>query len=102
LLLLDEPTSALDPEHVKGLLALIEEVVADGRLSVVCVTHEVGFARRLADRVTFLAAGTIVEEGPPGEMLARPASERVRAFLAAHRHGRDLLAATSPAHAQLG
>ena len=102
LLLLDEPTSALDPEHVKGLLALIEEVVADGRLSVVCVTHEVGFARRLADRVAFLAAGAIIEEGPPGEVLGRPASERLRAFLAAHQHGRDLLGAAPPAHAQLG
>ena len=82
LLLLDEPTSALDPELVKGLLMLIEDVVAAGNLTVICVTHELGFARRLADRAVFLAAGRIVEEGPPADLLARPASERLRAFLA--------------------
>jgi ABC-type polar amino acid transport system ATPase subunit len=102
LLLLDEPTSALDPEHVKGLLALIEELVADSGLSVVCVTHEVGFARRLADRVVFLAAGTIIEAGPPVDVLSRPASERVRAFLAAHQQGRRLLDTAPAAHAELG
>jgi ABC-type polar amino acid transport system ATPase subunit len=87
LLLLDEPTSALDPELVKGVLLLIEEIVAASNLTVVCVTHELGFARRLADRAVFLAAGRIVEEGLPADLLDRPGSERLRAFLRTRRYG---------------
>jgi len=102
LLLLDEPTSALDPEHVKGLLALIEGVAADNRLSVNCVTHELGFARRLADRVAFVAAGSILEEGPPIQVLGSPSSGRARDFLAAHQNGRHLLVADGRAGPDLG
>jgi len=80
-LLLDEPTSALDPELVQSVLALIERLCAAGGRTVLCVTHELGFARRLADRVVFMDAGRIVEEGPPGELFTRPRSERLRRFL---------------------
>ena len=99
LLLLDEPTSALDPELVKGLLDLIAEIVRGGDLTVVCVTHELGFARRLADRAIFLAAGAVVEEGPPSDLLAKPRTERLRSFLVARDYGRISGAA---ADAELG
>ena len=71
ILLLDEPTSALDPELVSSVLDLIERIAATG-LTIVCVTHELGFARRLADRAVFLEDGVIVEQGPPGDMFSAP------------------------------
>jgi ABC-type polar amino acid transport system ATPase subunit len=69
LLLLDEPTSALDPELVQGLLDLVRGIVAEDGLTLVCVTHEMGFARRLADRAVFLGGGKVLAEGDPAEVL---------------------------------
>lgn len=79
-LLLDEPTSALDPELVQGFLELLRRVVSPS-LTVVCATHELGLARRLAQRIAFMAEGRIVEEGPAAQLLERPSSERLKAFL---------------------
>jgi polar amino acid transport system ATP-binding protein len=81
LMLFDEPTSALDPELVDEVLAVMRGLAADG-MTMIVVTHEMGFARDVAQRVVFMAGGVIVEQGPPGELLARPRHERTRAFLA--------------------
>ncbi len=81
LMLFDEPTSALDPELVDEVLAVMRALAADG-MTMIVVTHEMGFARDVAQRVVFMDAGVIVEQGPPGELLARPRHERTRAFLA--------------------
>jgi polar amino acid transport system ATP-binding protein len=78
--LLDEPTSALDPEMTAEVLELIEELKAEGR-DLLLVTHEMGFARRLADRVALLAGGKIAEIGPPEQLFAAPESEATRNFL---------------------
>lgn len=80
LLLFDEPTSALDPELVGEVLTVIRELADEGR-SMVLVTHEIGFAREVADRVIFMDGGVIVEEGHPKEILARPQSARLQQFL---------------------
>ncbi|GMA31676.1 amino acid ABC transporter ATP-binding protein [Litorihabitans aurantiacus] len=79
-LLFDEPTSALDPETVGEVLAVIRDLAAEGRTMVV-VTHEVRFARDVADHVVFLDGGVVVEQGPPGQVLVEPRHERTRAFL---------------------
>ena len=79
-ILFDEPTSALDPELVGEVLAVIKELARDGATLVV-VTHEVGFAREVADTVVFLDGGRVVEQGPPGQVIDRPAHARTRAFL---------------------
>jgi polar amino acid transport system ATP-binding protein len=79
-LLLDEPTSALDPRLVGEVLAVVGEVAAAGQTMVV-VTHEIGFARRVASRVVVLAGGRIVESGPPAEVLDRPRVADTRALL---------------------
>ncbi|MGW1914541.1 amino acid ABC transporter ATP-binding protein [Streptomyces sp. NPDC002076] len=81
LLLFDEPTSALDPELVGEVLDVIRDLAARGTTMIV-VTHEIAFAREVADTVVFMADGRIVEQGPPGEVLDRPRHERTRAFLA--------------------
>jgi polar amino acid transport system ATP-binding protein len=78
--LLDEPTSALDPEMTAEVLELIEELKEEGR-DLLLVTHEMGFARRLADRVALLADGGIAEFGPPEQVFDAPRSEAARAFL---------------------
>ena len=78
--LLDEPTSALDPEMTAEVLELIEELKNEGR-DLLLVTHEMGFARELADRVALLAEGRIAEIGPPEQLFANPQSEATRAFL---------------------
>lgn len=80
LMLFDEPTSALDPELVGEVLKVIEELASEGT-SMVLVTHEVRFARQVADHVIFLGNGTVVEEGPAREVIDRPKHERLRAFL---------------------
>jgi polar amino acid transport system ATP-binding protein len=80
LLLFDEPTSALDPELVGEVLKVIQELAEEGR-SMVLVTHEIRFAREVADFVIFIDAGVVVEEGPPVEVLAQPRHERTRRFL---------------------
>ena len=79
-ILFDEPTSALDPELVGEVLAVIKDLATSGT-TLVIVTHEVGFAREIADRVVFIDGGRIVEQGPPSEVLDRPRHERTRDFL---------------------
>ncbi|MGW2615886.1 amino acid ABC transporter ATP-binding protein [Streptomyces sp. NPDC001500] len=79
-ILFDEPTSALDPELVGEVLAVIRDLATSGT-TLVIVTHEVGFAREVADQVVFMDGGRIVEQGPPGEVLDRPRHERTRDFL---------------------
>jgi len=85
LLLFDEPTSALDPELIGEVLRVIQELADEGR-SMVLVTHEVRFARGVADEVVFMNDGVIVEQGPPSEVLERPRHERTRAFLGQLAH----------------
>ena len=79
-LLFDEPTSALDPEMVNEVLDVMISLAKDG-MTMVVVTHEMGFARRAADRVVFMDAGRIVEENTPGEFFDNPQSDRAQAFL---------------------
>ena len=81
LLLLDEPTSALDPEMTAEVLDAILELRAEGR-DFILVTHEMGFARQVADEVAFLAEGRILEHAPPGELFAQPQTAQCRGFLA--------------------
>ncbi|MFI8438792.1 amino acid ABC transporter ATP-binding protein [Streptomyces sp. NPDC079020] len=80
LLLFDEPTSALDPELVGEVLDVIKDLAHRGTTMIV-VTHEIGFAREVADTVVFMDEGRIVEQGPPADVLDRPVQERTRAFL---------------------
>ncbi|MBB5779504.1 amino acid ABC transporter ATP-binding protein [Nonomuraea jabiensis] len=80
LMLFDEPTSALDPELVGEVLATMKGLAEDG-LTMIVVTHEIGFAREVADRVVFMDGGVVVESGTPKEVLDNPASPRTRAFL---------------------
>ncbi|MGW5473142.1 amino acid ABC transporter ATP-binding protein [Streptomyces chartreusis] len=79
-LLFDEPTSALDPELVGEVLAVIEDLAGTGTTMIV-VTHEIGFAREVADSVVFMDGGVVVEQGPPADVLDNPRQERTRAFL---------------------
>ena len=79
-LLLDEVTAALDPELIGGVLAVIRDLKAPG-MTMVIVTHEMGFARDSADRVCFLDAGRIVEQGPPEQLFSAPQEPRTRQFL---------------------
>jgi len=80
LMLFDEPTSALDPELVGEVLKVIHELADEGR-SMVLVTHEIRFARDVADWVMFMGDGTIVEEGPPDNIIGNPQHDRTRSFL---------------------
>jgi polar amino acid transport system ATP-binding protein len=80
LMLFDEATSALDPELIGEVLRVIRQLAEEGR-TMIMVTHEIQFAAEVSDRVIFMDGGTIVEEGPPGEVLARPSRQRTRAFL---------------------
>ncbi len=80
IMLFDEPTSALDPEMVGEVLQVMKDLAADG-MTMVIVTHEMGFAREVADRVLFMDGGYIVEEGPPQELLLRPKEKRTIDFL---------------------
>ena len=81
LMLFDEPTSALDPELVGEVLAVIADL-AEAGMTMVVVTHEMAFARQVADTVVFLDEGQVVESGPPGELLVNPRHARTREFLA--------------------
>jgi polar amino acid transport system ATP-binding protein len=81
LMLFDEPTSSLDPELVGEVLDAMKALVSDG-MTMIVVTHEMGFAREAADRIIFMADGTIREVGPPSQLLTAPSDERTRAFLA--------------------
>jgi polar amino acid transport system ATP-binding protein len=80
LMLFDEPTSALDPELVGEVLEVMKGLAKDG-MTMIVVTHEMGFAREVGDMVVFIDDGVIVEAGPPRDLLARPRQERTRAFL---------------------
>lgn len=79
-LLLDEVTAALDPELIGGVLKIIKDLKTQG-MTMMIVTHEMGFARDVADRVCFLEGGQILEAGPPGKILAQPENPRTRQFL---------------------
>ena len=80
LMLFDEPTSALDPELVGEVLDVMKQLAADG-MTMMVVTHEMGFAREVGDALAFMDGGVIVEEGPPRDMLANPQHNRTKAFL---------------------
>lgn len=80
IMLFDEPTSALDPEMIKEVLDVMTELAGQG-ITMLCVTHEMGFARAVADRVVFMDQGQIVEENTPHEFFSHPQSERSRDFL---------------------
>ncbi|EJO28990.1 amino acid ABC transporter ATP-binding protein [Achromobacter marplatensis] len=84
-MLFDEPTSALDPEMVGEVLQVMKGLAKDG-MTMVCVTHEMGFAREVADRVWFMDAGRIVETGTPEGFFSRPGTVRAQKFLAEIRH----------------
>jgi len=80
IMLFDEPTSALDPEMIKEVLDVMIELAEEG-MTMIVVTHEMGFARTVADRVLFMDQGEIVESGPPGEFFSSPKTDRARLFL---------------------
>ena len=80
IMLFDEPTSALDPEMINEVLDVMKSLAAEG-MTMLVVTHEMGFARSVADRVVFMDAGQIVEEAPPAQFFSAPDSERARDFL---------------------
>jgi general L-amino acid transport system ATP-binding protein len=87
IMLFDEPTSALDPEMVKEVLDTMIALARDG-MTMICVTHEMGFARQVADRVVFMDKGEIVESGSPDAIFDAPKSERLSKFLGQilHKH----------------
>ncbi|HEX7104568.1 MAG TPA: amino acid ABC transporter ATP-binding protein [Acidothermaceae bacterium] len=80
LMLFDEPTSALDPELVGDVLAVMRDLARSG-MTMIVVTHEIGFAREVADTVVFMDAGVVVESGPPSEVISNPQHTRTQAFL---------------------
>ncbi|CAI8194274.1 MAG: Glutamine transport ATP-binding protein GlnQ [Marinobacterium sp. xm-d-530] len=80
IMLFDEPTSALDPEMIKEVLDVMVELAEEG-MTMICVTHEMGFAKKVADRVIFMDAGQIVEENEPNEFFNNPQNERTKLFL---------------------
>ena len=84
-MLFDEPTSALDPEMINEVLDVMTELAGDG-MTMICVTHEMGFARKVADLVVFMDDGEIVEAAPPDPFFANPRNERTRSFLSQILH----------------
>jgi len=80
IMLFDEPTSALDPEMINEVLEVMVELAGSG-MTMVCVTHEMGFARRVADKMVFMESGKVVETAPPEQFFSAPSSERCRLFL---------------------
>jgi general L-amino acid transport system ATP-binding protein len=85
IMVFDEPTSALDPEMIKEVLEVMTELAKQG-ITMVCVTHEMGFARSVADRIVFMDEGQVVESGTPAEFFNHPRTERGKAFLASILH----------------
>lgn len=79
-MLFDEPTSALDPEMINEVLNVMKDLAREG-MTMLCVTHEMGFAREVADRVIFMDGGVVVEQAPPDEFFSSPKHERTKAFL---------------------
>ena len=84
-MLFDEPTSALDAEMVKEVLDIMTSLAEDG-MTMICVTHEMGFARQVADRIVFMDAGQIIEINAPGAFFHAPQHERTRGFLSQIMH----------------
>ncbi|MCE7552725.1 ectoine/hydroxyectoine ABC transporter ATP-binding protein EhuA [Streptomyces thermodiastaticus] len=82
-LLLDEVTSALDPELVAGVLDVLRDIARSTKITMLCVTHEMGFARDISDQVLMFDAGRVVESGPPEKIFGEPEQERTRQFLSA-------------------
>ncbi|MFO1422016.1 MAG: amino acid ABC transporter ATP-binding protein, partial [Candidatus Competibacteraceae bacterium] len=85
IMLFDEPTSALDPEMIKEVLDTMVALAEDG-MTMICVTHEMGFAKTVAHRVIFMDGGEIIEEKPPEEFFTHPESERTKLFLSQILH----------------
>ena len=81
IILFDEPTSALDPETIQEVLDVMVKLAHEKNITMVVVTHEMGFARNVADRIVFMADGQIIEEGTPEQFFTNPKNERVRQFL---------------------
>jgi ABC-type histidine transport system ATPase subunit len=79
-MLFDEPTSALDPELIGEVLVVMKDLALDG-MTMLCVTHEIGFARDVSTRIVFMEHGNIVEQGPPNKILNNPSLERTKQFL---------------------
>jgi general L-amino acid transport system ATP-binding protein len=84
-MLFDEPTSALDPEMINEVLEVMRELAETG-MTMLCVTHEMGFARAVANRMVFFDEGQIVEQGPPSQIFSRPEHDRTQRFLAQILH----------------
>ena len=82
-MLFDEPTSALDPELIGEVLAVMKGLATDLKMTMVVVTHEMGFAREVSHRMVFLHEGEIVEQGPPSQMIGHPQDPRTQRFLEA-------------------
>jgi polar amino acid transport system ATP-binding protein len=99
LMLFDEPTSALDPEIVKEVLVFLREL-ADSGMTMVIVTHEIGFARHVADRVVFLDNGYVAEAGPSNDVLSNPSNPRLREFLSQIASGQPAAGTASPSAAE--
>ena len=85
IMLFDEPTSALDPEMINEVLEVMKELAQSG-MTMICVTHEMGFARAVADRMFFFDEGLVVEEGPPSQIFGSPQEERTKQFLSQILH----------------
>jgi len=86
IMLFDEPTSALDPEMISEVLDVMKSLAADHGITMLCITHEMGFARAVANRMVFFDEGLVVEEGPPRQIFEAPAHERTRQFLSQILH----------------
>jgi ABC-type polar amino acid transport system ATPase subunit len=84
-MLFDEPTSALDPEMINEVLEVMRELAGTG-ITMICITHEMGFARAVANRMVFFDEGQIVEEGPPTQIFEAPEHERTKQFLSQILH----------------
>ena len=85
IMLFDEPTSALDPEMISEVLDVMEDLTKTG-MTMLCVTHEMGFAKQFADRVVFMEKGQIIESSPPKEFFSHPKTDRAREFLSKLKH----------------
>jgi polar amino acid transport system ATP-binding protein len=99
LMLFDEPTSALDPELVGDVLDVMRELAAGG-MTMIVVTHEMGFARDVADRVVFMDGGVVVEQGPPDDVINNPQHERTKTFLSRIREEKEEHAAALQSRAE--
>lgn len=89
ILLFDEPTSALDPEMIKEVLDVMIELADEANITMLCVTHEMGFARQVADRIIFMDKGQIVETAPPEQFFTAPEHPRAKEFLSQILHGQQ-------------